>query len=411
MFVMTASQFREMFPFFGSRDIVYFDNAATSQRPESVVEYTTEASVRHNANIHRAVHALSAEATDAYEAGREAVRSFIGAASREEIIFTAGATSALNTVAYSFGEKYVHEGDEIIVGISEHHSNFVPWQLLAGRKGAKVVYLDITAQGGYDPKALESLITSRTRIVCVGHASNVLGILNPVEELAAVCHAHGVPIVVDGAQAVVHRRVDVQKLDCDFYAFSAHKTFGPVGVGVLYGKKSLLEEMPPFLSGGEMVGTVSTEGTDFAPLPAKFEAGTPNFTGVAAMVPALELSALALSDKELNAALDDVAQYMTEALERIDALKLYGGPSCGSAPSADRLPIFSFTIEGVHHEDLAILLDKMGIAVRSGQMCAEPLMTRLGVTGTVRASLLQYNTMEEAEKFIKCLEKAVRMLK
>jgi len=404
---MTAAELRSYFPILDGRGIVYFDNAATAQRPLSVVEFMSKANLEHNANIHRAVHTLSAEATDAYEAARKAVVDFIGAASREEVVFTSGATAALNTVAYSFGEKFVGEGDEIIVGVAEHHSNLVPWQLLAERKGATVKYLGITPDGRYAPSELDALITPKTKIVCLTHASNVLGVVNPVEELAKIAHRHNVPILIDGSQGIVHKRVNVKALGCDFYAFSAHKLYGPTGVGVLYGKKEWLEKMPPFLSGGEMVGTVTLQGTTFAPLPAKFEAGTQNFINAAAIKPALELAAKILDDRELNEEQERVKKYIMTELDKIEGLRLYGNPGDG----ADKLPVFSFTIDGVHHEDLAILLDKMGVAVRSGQMCAEPLMTLCGTTGMLRASLLPYNTMAEAEKFITSLHRAVKMLK
>lgn len=404
---MTAEELRSYFPILDGRGIVYFDNAATAQRPLSVVEFMSKANLEHNANIHRAVHTLSAEATDAYEAARNAVVDFIGAASREEVVFTSGATAALNTVAYSFGEKFVGEGDEIIVGVAEHHSNLVPWQLLAERKQATVKYLGITPDGRYAPEELDALITPKTRIVCLTHASNVLGVVNPVKELVAVAHRHNVPILIDGSQGIVHKRVNVKDLGCDFYTFSAHKLYGPTGVGVLYGKKEWLEKMPPFLSGGEMVGTVTLQGTSFAPLPAKFEAGTQNFINAAAIKPALELAAKILDDRELNEELERVKEYIMTELGKVEGLRLYGKPGDG----ADKLPVFSFTIDGVHHEDLAILLDKMGVAVRSGQMCAEPLMTLCGTTGMLRASLLPYNTMAEAEKFITSLHRAVKMLK
>lgn len=410
---MDSAQLRKEFPIFErkvyGKDLVYFDNAATSQRPESIVDMQRDMALYHNANIHRAVHALSVEATEAYEQARDAAREFLGAEYRQEIIFTSGATSAINLVAYSFGQKYIREGDEIVIGVAEHHSNFVPWQQLALRNGAKIKYLYPSEYGSYRVEDLEALLSESTKIVCFAHASNVLGIVNPVKEMTAACHARNITVMVDGAQGAAHCRVDVRELDCDFYAFSAHKLFGPTGVGVLYGKKKWLEEMPPFLCGGEMVGTVSLEGTTFAPLPMKFEAGTQNFNAVAALSPALKFASNILNDKELNEELESNKEYLYNALVNFEGLHLYGRASAGEMDS--KLPVFSFTIDGAHHEDLAVLLDKMGIAVRSGQMCAEPLMTYCGVTGMLRVSLLQYNTRAEVEYFMKCLERTVRMLK
>ena len=406
---MTAEELRKEFPSLErrieSRPLVYFDNAATSMRPISVVEFLKDSNINHNANIHRAVHLLAVEATEAYEASREQVRKFLGAASRDEIIFTSGTTAAINLVSYSFAERYLQKGDEVIVGVSEHHSNFVPWQIQCQRKGVTIKYLYPGKRGVYETQDLKQLLSEKTRLVCIGHSSNVLGIVNPLTQLIALSHSAGAKVLVDGAQGAVHRKVDVQALDCDFYAFSAHKLFGPTGVGVLYGKKQLLEEMPPFMYGGEMVGTVSTNGTTFAPLPQKFEAGTQNFINVAALVPALVLFDKVLQDKELNEQFNITEAYLQRALKNIDGLHLWGDDD------TDKLPIYSFTIDGVHHEDLAILLDKMGVAVRSGQMCAEPLMTHCGVTGMVRASLLQYNTVQEAEYFVKSLERAIGMLR
>lgn len=411
---MHVQQFRELFPILkgtsiNGKPLVYFDNAATSQRPNCVVSRMDEMSFNANANIHRAVHTLSLLATDAFEASRETVRKFMNAGSLQEVVFTSGTTSGINTVAYSYGETFVHQGDEIIVGEAEHHSNLVPWQMLAQRKGARVVYLPVGDDGLYDLSELDTLITPRTRLVCVGQASNVIGVINPVAEMAAVCHSHGVPILVDGAQGAVHCRVDVREMDCDFYAFSAHKLYGPTGVGILYGKKKWLEQLPPVYSGGEMVGTVSLDGTTFAPLPYKFEAGTQNFINVAATASALELQESVLDDVQLNEEFASVKKWLWDALTGIDGLTLYGAQS--KMPQEMKLPVFSFVVDGVHHEDLAVLLDKMGIAVRSGLMCAEPLMNHFGVTGMVRASLLPYNTQQEAEYFISCLKKAIGMLK
>lgn len=411
---MRMQQFIELFPIFSGTEVngkplVYFDNAATSQRPKCVTDRMDEVNLHKNANIHRAVHTLAVEATDAFEAARDAACKFLNAAAREEIIFTSGDTAAINLVAFSFGEAFVRSGDEIIVGEAEHHSNIVPWVLMAERKGARIVWLRMDDDGLYDLSELDSLISPRTRIACIAHASNVLGVLNPVKEMVSICHAHNVPVLLDGAQGAVHTKVDVQDIDCDFYAFSAHKLYGPTGVGVLYGKKALLEQMPPFMGGGEMIESVSLTETTFAPLPGKFEAGTQNIANAAALAPALELVEKVLDDKDLNEEFQKTVLWLADALKSIEGLTLYGAPEY--VPAECRLPVFSFTVDGVHHEDLAILLDKMGIAVRSGQMCAEPLMNHFGVTGMVRASLLPYNTMDQAVYFVECLRKAINMLK
>lgn len=416
---MDAIGFRAQFPILerrvNGRPLVYFDNAATSQRPQCVVDRLEDMNLKHNANIHRAVHRLADEATAAYEQARDDVATYLNAASRREIIFTSGDTAAINLVAYSFGQAFIEEGDEIVVGEAEHHSNIVPWQLMAARKKAVVRYWKVREDGTYALEDLRQLLTGRTRLVCVGHVSNVLGLLNPVREIVEICHAQNVPVLVDGAQGVVHTAVDVQAMDCDFYAFSAHKVYGPTGVGVLYGKEKWLAQMPPFLSGGEMVGTVSIEGTTFADLPMKFEAGTQNFSSVPALSQALDVARNVLEDKELNVQFEKVSQWLYENLLRIDGLRLFGEiPANAEGYAGDasvKFPIYSFCIDGVHHEDMALLMDKMGVAVRSGQMCAEPLMTRYGVTGMLRASLLPYNTMDEAEYFMDSLKRAVAMLK
>lgn len=412
---MKAEELRKYFPILErevcGKPLLYFDNAATSQRPQAVVDMMSEANLLHNANIHRAVHTLSAKATAAYEKARDAAKAFLNAGHREEIIFTAGTTSAINLVAYSYG-MLLKPGDEIIVGEAEHHSNLVPWQQLALRQGCVLKFLRLGSDNAYSPESLKELLSERTKLVAFNHASNVIGIVNPVKELIDLAHSKGAVVLVDGAQGAVHCKVDVQALDCDFYAFSAHKLFGPTGVGVLYGKKDILEKMPPFLCGGEMVGTVTLEKTTFAPLPMKFEAGTQNFINAAALPPALELISKVLDDNELNAEFEATKEYLLAALKNIEGLHMYGDAGVEGAVGLDRkLPVFSFCIDGVHHEDLAILLDKMGVASRSGQMCAEPLMSHFGQTGMLRVSLLQYNTMQEAQNFIKCLERAVSMLK
>lgn len=404
---MTVEELRKFFPLFQSENnkYCYLDNAATSQRPYQVLDAQRDYAAFHNGNIHRAVHRYSVEATDAYETARNRVKEFLNARSREEIIFTTGTTASVNLVAYSFGAAFVGAGDEVIVGEAEHHSNFVPWQLMCRRNGAKIVYWRVREDGSYNLDDLRALIGEKTKIVAVQHASNVLGVVNPIEEIVNIAHAASVPVFVDGAQGCVHQMVDVQRLNCDFYAFSAHKLYGPTGVGVLYGKREILESMPPFLAGGEMIGNVSLEETTFAPLPMKFEAGTQNFNSVAALAPALDFATMVNTDAELAGEAEAVKDYLQDSLLSIPGLVLYG-----NVRGESKLPVFSFNVSGVHHEDLAILLDKMGVAVRSGQMCAEPLMNSFAVTGMVRASLLPYNTKEDVDHFISSLKKAIKML-
>ena len=401
---MNIQDIRNMFPALSQtvygKPLVYFDNAATSQRLESVVRRMDRLSLGTNANIHRAVHKLATEATEEYESTRDAVRDFLNAGSREEIVFTSGTTASINLVAYSFGETFVHEGDEIIVSEEEHHSNIVPWQLLCERKGALLKVLGIDDEGHLKVDDLKALITSRTKLVCVAHVSNVLGIVNPVKEIVNICHSAGCPVLVDGAQGIVHQRVDVRDLDCDFYAFSGHKMYAATGTGVLYGKKEWLDRMVPFMGGGEMIETVKFSGTTYAPLPGKFEAGTQNINAIPTLKDAIAFMGL-LEDKELQAEMKEVEQFLTRELSLV-----YGVPR----GTENKIPLYSFVVKGAHHEDLALILDKMGIAVRSGQMCAEPLMDRFGVTGMVRVSIAPYNTLQEAEYFIKSLDKAVSML-
>ena len=405
-----VNEIRSMFPALSrkvyGKELVYFDNAATSQRPQSVVEKWTEISTQSNANIHRAVHRLADEATQAYEASRDAVREYLNAEFREEIIFTAGTTSAINLVAFSFGEAFVGEGDEIIVSEAEHHSDIVPWQMLCQRKGAVLKVLPVDDSGHLMVEKLDELITDKTKILAVTHISNVLGIINPVKDIIEKCHSKGVPVLIDGAQGVVHCKVDVQDMDCDFYVFSGHKLYAATGTGVLYGKKKWLDAMPPYMGGGEMVGNVSFNETTYAPLPLKFEAGTQNFASAATLKPAVEF-AEKLMDSDQVRYNEEVRDYLLDALMTDERITLYGIPR---EANDEKIPLFSFVVNGVHHEDLALILDKMGIAVRSGQMCAEPLMDRFGVTGMLRVSLAPYNTMEEAEYFVKCLSRAINML-
>ena len=407
----TVSEIRNLFPALSrkvyGKELVYLDNAATSQRPQAVLDKWQEISAYSNANIHRAVHRLADEATQAYEQARDAVKDFINAGSREEIVFTSGTTAAVNLVAFCFGEAFVNEGDEVIVTEAEHHSNIVPWQMMCQRKKAVLKVLPVDDNGHLMIEKLSGLITERTRIMAVTHISNVLGLVNPVKDIISECHSRGVAVLVDGAQGIVHCDVDVKDLDCDFYVFSGHKLYAATGVGVLYGKRKWLDAMPPYMGGGEMVGNVSFEDTTYAPLPLKFEAGTQNFASVATLKPAIEIYNL-LNNSELVKYSNKVRDYVLDVLRQDERIVLYGVPR---GTNDEKIGLFSFSVKGVHHEDLALILDKMGIAVRSGQMCAEPLMDRMMVTGMLRASFAPYNTMEEAEYFVKCLNKAIEMLR
>lgn len=407
--MISVNEIRQMFPLLSrqiyGKQLIYFDNAATSQRPQSVLDLWNRLSTQSNANIHRGIHRLSEEATAEYENTRDYVRQFLNAQYREEIVFTSGTTAAINLVAFSFGEAFVGEGDEVIVSEVEHHSDIVPWQMMCQRKKAVLKVLKVDDSGHLMVDSLNSLITERTKIVAVTQISNVLGIVNPIDRIVEICHSKGVPVLVDGAQGIVHHGMDVTKTDCDFYAFSGHKIYAATGVGVLYGKKKWLDKMPPYMGGGEMISTVKFSGTTYAPLPEKFEAGTQNFTGVPTLRPAIEM-ALMMRDESLTKYCDGVKEYLMEELMKDERVTLYGVPSS----MEEKIPLFSISVKGAHHEDLALILDKMGIAARSGQMCAEPCMDRFGVTGMLRLSLAPYNTMEEAEYFIKSLDKAVKML-
>ena len=406
---MTIAELRNQFPILADqvygKPLVYFDNAATIQRPQSVIDCWVGLTAHTNSNLHRAVHHLAAEATEAYEGARDAVRDFLHAADRAEIVFTAGATSAINLVAFSFGEAFVRAGDEIIVTEGEHHSNIVPWQMLCERKGAVLKVLPVDETGHLCVEQLDGLISDKTKILAVNHISNVLGLVNPIAEIVWICHSRNVPVLVDGAQGIVHERVDVQEIDCDFYVFSGHKMYAAPGTGVLYGKRNWLEQMPPYMGGGEMIGTVSFEKTTYAPLPQKFEAGTQNMAGTPTLKAAIDFMK-SVEDKDLMAEQEQVKTYLLAQLTADPRIRLFGVPR----GTKEKISLFSFAVEGAHHEDLALILDKMGIAVRSGQMCAEPLMNRYGVTGMLRASLAPYNTLEEAQYFIKSLKRAIEML-
>lgn len=383
------------------KPLVYLDNTATSQTPKCVVDDIVSAYYNSKANVHRGVHTLSQEMTDLQERTRRRVKEYINASSIEEIIFTRGTTESINLVASSFGEL-LKEGDEIIVSVMEHHSNIVPWQLLGQRKGITLKVIPMNDEGVLDMEAYRKLFNEHTAFVSCTHVSNVLGTINPVKEIVAEAHRHGVPVLIDGAQAIAHQHVDVNDIDCDFYAFSSHKMYGPTGIGVLYGKKEWLEKMPPYQGGGEMIGNVSFSGTTFAELPFKFEAGTPDFIGIAALHTALDyiasigIDAIASHEHEL-------LEYTTRRMMEIPGMRIFG-----TAPEKDA--IISFLIGNSHHFDTGVLLDKLGIEVRTGHHCAEPLMHRLGVEGVVRASFALYNTKEECDRFIEALKRVAAIL-
>lgn len=406
---MDVIELRKQFPQLEEKvygkSLVYLDNAATSLRPSSVINHWTRSASFKTANLHRAVHHIAAEATEDYENARSFVASCLNAESPDEIVFTSGATAALNLVAFCFGEAFISEGDEIIIAQSEHHSDIVPWQMLCRRKASKIKVWEVDENGHLSLEQLETLITERTKIVCVAHISNVLGLVNPIKEIANICHSKNCVLLCDGAQGMVHQRVDVRELGCDFYLFSGHKLYAAPGTGVLYGRRELLEQMPPYMGGGEMIETVKWSGSTYAPLPRKYEAGTQNISGTPTLSDALALSR-EMDTPEINANLLEIRDFVLNKLLSDPRIRLYGLPGDG----VEKIPLFSFSVEHCHHEDLALILDKMGVAVRSGQMCAEPLMDRFGVTGMLRASFAPYNTMEEAEYFIESLNKAIKML-
>ncbi len=403
------------------KPLIYLDNAATTQKPRQVLDFLSDTFVWRNANVHRAMYELSDRSTEAYEDARETVRSFLNAPFRENVIFTSGTTASINLVAYSFCKKFVGKGDVIVIEADSHHSNIVPWQLAAERVGAMVRVLptDVLTgsgrSGALDLESLDSLLTPEVRILALTQISNITGLNNPVGKIIAAAHAKGIPVLVDGAQGIVHSKVDVRKMDCDFYAFSAHKIYGATGVGVLYGKKEYLEAMPPYMGGGDMVETVTYQKTTYAPLPLKFEAGTPNFTGAAALKPAIEFAqwlATGETAQALKQEEEDIKSFMTDYLTSDRGIELYGTPSSSArGVGLDvKAPIFTFNIKSINAGDLAQLLDKMGVAVRSGLMCAEPLLNSFGATSALRASFAPYNTLEEAKIFTECLERARAML-
>ena len=402
--IFDIEKIREQYPILqrtvSGKPLIYLDNAATSQVPRCVVEGIEQMYYTTKANVHRGVHTLSQEATDMVELTREKVRAFLNAASTREIIFTRGTTEAINLVAHSYGDRFV-DGDEIILTVMEHHANIVPWQLLQRNKRLKIAVVPINQAGELDIAAYEALFSSRTRFVSVAHASNVLGTVNPVKQIIDIAHSHGVPVLVDGAQATAHMAVDVQALDADFYAFSAHKMYGPSGVGVLYGKEALLADMPPYQGGGEMIGTVSFEGTTFAELPFKFEAGTPDFVDIAAFSRTLDYLQM-LGIENIAAHEQTLLEAATAGLQQIPGLTIYG-------TAAHKHSVLSFLVDGASSYDIGILLDKLGVAVRTGHHCAQPLMRRLGIEGTVRASFAVYNTMHEVEQFVAATARVAKM--
>ena len=383
------------------RPLIYLDNAATTQKPRSVVEAISNEYFSTNANVHRGVHFLSQKATDLHEAARERVRQFINARSTAEVLFTRGTTESLNLVASSFGEAFLKEGDEVIVSVMEHHSDIVPWQLLRERKGIVIRVIPMDDSGRLDLEAYERLFSERTRLVCVAHVSKVLGTVNPVKQMAATAHAHGAYMLVDGAQSIPHFKVDVQDLDCDFLTFSGHKIYGPTGIGVLYGRESLLEKMPPYQGGGEMIARVTFEHTTYERLPYKFEAGTPDYVGTHALaaaidyVEALGMDEIAVHERRLT-------QYAMERLGAIKDMHLYG-------TTPDKDAVVAFNVGNIHPLDLGTLLDRLGIAIRTGHHCAQPLMQRCGVEGMARASFALYNTMDEIDRLAEGIERVSKM--
>ena len=383
------------------RPLVYLDNAATTQKPRSVVEAISNEYYSTNANVHRGVHFLSQKATDLHEAARERVRQFINARSTAEVLFTRGTTESLNLVASSFGEAFLKEGDEVIVSGMEHHSDIVPWQLLRERKGIVIRVIPMDDSGRLDLEAYERLFSERTRLVCVAHVSNVLGTVNPVKQMAATAHAHGAYMLVDGAQSIPHFKVDVQDLDCDFLTFSGHKIYGPTGIGVLYGRESLLEKMPPYQGGGEMIARVTFEHTTYERLPYKFEAGTPDYVGTHALAAAIDYVE-ALGMDEIAAHERRLTQYAMERLGAIKDMHLYG-------TTPDKDAVVAFNVGNIHPLDLGTLLDRLGIAIRTGHHCAQPLMQRCGVEGMARASFALYNTMDEIDRLAEGIERVSKM--
>jgi len=404
--VFDINKIRSDFPVLSTqvygKPLVYLDNGATTQKPETVIKAVNEAYSTYYSNIHRGVHALSDISSEKYESAREKVKSFINAASKEEIVFTAGTTASINMVAFSFGERFIQSGDEILLTELEHHANIVPWQMMCERKNARLRIIPVNDDGSLRLDELGKLINEKTKLMAVTQVSNALGVILPVKTLIQKAHDYNIPVLVDGAQGIQHGNVDVQDLDCDFYAFSGHKIYGPTGIGVLYGKKKLLEELPPYQGGGDMVDRVSFERTTYNELPFKFEAGTTNFIGAIGLAKALDyLESVGMPDiiKHEN----ELRDYSNEKLREIGGIKIYG-------TVRDKISIMSFLIDKVHQYDAGMILDKMGIAVRTGSHCAQPIMTRFGIDGTIRASMCFYNTKEEIDSLIEGIEKVKMMM-
>lgn len=400
-------QVRDDFPILArtvyDKPLVYLDNAATTQKPLCVLDAMRDEYLNVNANVHRGVHYLSQQATDLHEAARETVRQFINAPKTEEIIFTRGTTESINLVVSSYVDAFMHEGDEVIVSVMEHHSNIVPWQLQAARKGIALRVIPMTDTGALDMQAFEQLFNERTRFVSVAHVSNVLGTVNPVKDICRIAHSHGVPVLVDGAQSTPHFKVDVQDIDCDFFAFSGHKIYGPTGVGVLYGKEDWLDRLPPYQGGGEMIESVTFERTVFEKLPFKFEAGTPDYVATHGLATALKyVSSLGMDN--IAAHERELTTYCMEQMRTIPGMRLFG-----DTPQKDA--VVSFLVGDIHHLDMGTLLDRLGIAVRTGHHCAQPLMERLGIQGTVRASFALYNTKDEIDALVNGIRRVSTMFK
>lgn len=383
------------------KPLVYLDNGATTQKPRTVVDAIVDEYYSVNANVHRGVHFLSQQATELHEASRETVRKFINARSTNEIIFTRGTTESINLLAFTFGEQFMKEGDEVIISVMEHHSNIVPWQLLAARKGIAIKVIPMNSKGELLLDEYEQLFSERTKLVSVTHVSNVLGTVNPIKEMIAKAHAHNVPILIDGAQGVPHTTVDVQDLDADFYAFSGHKVYGPTGIGILYGKEEWLDHLPPYQGGGEMIQTVTFEKTTFNELPFKFEAGTPDYIASTALARALEY-VTAIGMEQIAAHEQDLTHYAMQRLREIPDMRIFGEAQHKSS-------VVSFLVGEIHHFDMGTLLDRLGIAVRTGHHCAQPLMNALGIEGTVRASFGLYNTREEIDALVSGIERIKKM--
>ena len=403
--MLNIEEIRKDFPILSrtvyNRPLVYLDNAATTQKPRAVVEAMTDEYYSVNANVHRGVHYLSQQATELHEQARANVQEFINARSEAEIIFTRGTTESLNLVAFSFGEAFLKEGDEVLVSVMEHHSNIVPWQMLRDRRGIVLKVIPMTDEGEIDLEAYKNLFSPRTRLVCIAHVSNVLGPVNPVKEMTASAHAHGAKVLVDGAQSVPHRHVDVQDIDCDFLTFSGHKIYGPTGIGVLYGREELLEKMPPYQGGGEMIARVSFEKTTYERLPFKFEAGTPDYVGSHALAVALDY-VRRIGQDEIAAHEADLTRYAMEQMSLIPGMKIYG-------TAREKDAVISFNVGDIHPLDLGTLLDRLGIAIRTGHHCAQPLMARCGVESMARASFALYNTRAEVDALVAGIDRVRKM--